>query len=146
MHLTLKFLGEIPVDRQADVLQSMQKAVRGLPPFSAALCGAGGFPNLIRPRVLWIGIHQGAEELTKLAVRLNEALVPLGFEIDKRPYKAHLTLGRVRSLRSIGPVIEKLSDPFESGPFRVNEIHLTKSDLNPAGTVYTVLGRAKLEG
>ena len=146
MHLTLKFLGDVPEDQTDAILLAMQGAVRKNGPFSIALSGTGGFPNLRNPRVLWIGIGHGAQELTGLSIRINEALNPLGFETDKRPYKAHLTLGRVRSQRNIRQVTERMDDAFESDSCTVNEIILFKSDLNPTGAVYTVLGRAKLEG
>lgn len=146
MHLTLKFLGDVPVDQQDAILQAMGETVRSCNPFSTVLAGAGAFPDLNHPRVFWIGIGHGAQELTELSIRLNEALIPLGFEADKRPYKAHLTLGRVRSMRSIRSVTEQLSESFESESFLVNEVMFFKSDLNPAGAVYTVLGRAKMEG
>jgi 2'-5' RNA ligase len=146
MHLTLKFLGDIPTDQQDAILRAMAESVRLFPPFSAVLSGSGGFPDLNHPRVFWIGIGHGAQELTDLSIRLNNALIPLGFEKDKRPYQAHLTLGRVRSMRGISTVAKRLEDPFASESFRVNEIILYKSDLNPAGSVYTVLDRAKMEG
>jgi 2'-5' RNA ligase len=146
MHLTLKFLGDIPFDQQDAILGAMAVSVRLFNPFSAVLSGSGGFPDLGHPRVFWIGIGRGAQELTELSIRLNNALAPLGFEKDKRPYKAHLTLGRVRSMRGISTVAKRLKDPFASESFRVDEIILYQSDLNPAGSVYTVLDRVKMEG
>jgi len=146
IHLTLKFLGEVPVDQKDEILKAAVQAVKSVQPFTVTLSGTGGFPDRKNPRVLWVGILRGAQELTDLSIRLNNALIPLGFEMDKRPFKAHLTLGRVRSMRGVSSVIERMADPFESEPFKVNEINLFKSDLNPTGAVYTVLGCAKMEG
>lgn len=94
LHLTLRFLGATPDDRQRDVATAIAAAARGVSPFGVVLSGGGAFPNPARPRVLWIGIAEGAPELAQLARRLEERLKPLGWPPEGRPFEPHLTLAR----------------------------------------------------
>jgi 2'-5' RNA ligase len=94
LHLTLRFLGATPDERQAGVAAALHAAASGVAPFQIALNGGGAFPNAYRPRVLWIGIQDGADALAALTGRLNEELLPLGWPLDDRPFQPHLTLAR----------------------------------------------------
>jgi 2'-5' RNA ligase len=94
LHLTLRFLGATPDDRQPALVAALREAAAGAAPFEIALGGGGAFPNPSRPRVLWIGIRAGAEELAGLASRLSELLRPLGWPPEDRPFSGHLTLAR----------------------------------------------------
>jgi len=94
LHLTLRFLGATPDERQSEVVAAIGAAAGGMAPFAIALNGGGAFPNAYRPRVLWVGIDAGADELAGLAGRLNDELRPLGWPSDDRPFQGHLTLAR----------------------------------------------------
>jgi 2'-5' RNA ligase len=94
LHLTLRFLGATPDERRADVAAAVGAATQGVAPFPITLNGGGAFPNAYRPRVLWIGIQAGSDELAGLARRLNEELRLVGWPSDDRPFQGHLTLAR----------------------------------------------------
>ena len=94
LHLTLRFLGATPDVRQRELAAVIEKAAEGVGPFPVTLRGAGAFPNPARPRVLWIGIADGARQLGGLAERLNAQLQTLGWTPDDRPFAPHLTLAR----------------------------------------------------
>lgn len=142
-HLTLKFLGEVPEERASAVSDALGGAVSGHSPFEASFEEVGGFPNLRRPRVLWVGIGEGAEPMGALASDVSSALEPLGFEPEKRKFSAHLTLARFKRPRPIGelPAVDVPSQGFE-----VAEVVLFQSHLNPKGARYTALERFALGG
>jgi 2'-5' RNA ligase len=94
LHVTLRFLGATPDERQADVAAALAAVAAVTDSFRIVLSGGGAFPNANAPRVLWIGIAEGSADLGALALRLNEKLVPLGWPADDRPFKPHLTLAR----------------------------------------------------
>ncbi|HEY5488139.1 MAG TPA: RNA 2',3'-cyclic phosphodiesterase [Candidatus Limnocylindrales bacterium] len=94
LHLTLRFLGATPDVRQVELAEAVAAAALDSSTFPVALSGGGAFPNPQRPRVLWLGIEEGAPQLNSLAGRLNGQLVQLGWAADERPLQAHLTLAR----------------------------------------------------
>jgi len=94
LHITLRFLGATPDDRQPDLARAMERATAGIAPFEISLSGAGAFPHAERPRVLWIGIVEGAGALQDLADRVAGELEPLGWPREDKPFAAHLTLAR----------------------------------------------------
>ncbi|MGZ6268806.1 MAG: RNA 2',3'-cyclic phosphodiesterase [Candidatus Limnocylindrales bacterium] len=94
LHVTLRFLGATLDERLAEVAAAVGSAARGLAPFGITLNGGGAFPDARRPRVLWIGIDSGTDELAGLALRLNEELRSLGWPSEDRPFQGHLTLAR----------------------------------------------------
>lgn len=96
LHLTLKFLGDTPVEKVPDVTEALRMALGGFPAGRFTVAGLGTFPNLRRPSVVWAGIHSGMEWLTKVAGLVDTALTPLGFAPEQRAFQPHITLGRVR--------------------------------------------------
>jgi RNA 2',3'-cyclic 3'-phosphodiesterase len=147
LHLTLKFLGDVEEGRIPAVGTKVETAVSSRPAFDVALGGTGAFPNPRRPSVLWIGVPQGAEPMAALAGDIESALAGLGFEREKRPFSAHLTIGRVRPAGNAGRTVERMAEKgFKSDPFKVDSIHLMKSELQRSGAEYTVLRTIKLQG
>jgi 2'-5' RNA ligase len=108
----------------------------------------GVFPSLSRPRVVWAGMTAGAEELAGLASEVEEALVPLGFERERRAFTPHLTLGRVKSVVNVSNLAEAVQRHAEAdfGPLRVDAVYLMRSDLRPSGPVYSPLAELWLRG
>jgi len=94
LHLTLRFLGATPDERQAEIASALATAAAGVAPFRIVLSGGGAFPNASAPRVLWIGIAEGTDHLAGLVGRLNGGLAPLGWPAETRPFTPHLTLAR----------------------------------------------------
>lgn len=112
LHLTVRFLGETPPDLTPDAALAVRDALEGFPAFDVVLAGAGSFPEARKPRALWLGIEQGAEELGALADALDPALEPLGWPRDDRPYRPHLTVARLD--RSSIPASEAVADELRT--------------------------------
>lgn len=139
-HLTLKFLGDIHPEASNDVSEALQRVAERHPPFSIAFGGIGAFPNLARPRVIWLGIKQGASSVSRLAKAVNLELTDLGFSPDNR-FHPHLTLARLRTATNLEPLknILRKYDTIVGGSMRVNEIALMQSQLHRNGAIYTPL-------
>ena len=108
----------------------------------------GVFPGFSSPRVIWIGVSDTSGELEKLAAWLEEALAREGFVREKRKWKAHLTLGRVKSLKERGRLGELIQKEMETdaGKMEVKDITIMRSQLTPKGAIYTSLDKIYLKG
>lgn len=150
IHLTLKFLGQVPEARLGPLAQALADAARGRPAFSVRLAGLGVFPNPERPRVLWLGVEDPGGPLARLQRDLEGALAALGSPREQRGFSPHLTLGRVRreaSARQAAQAGEALQQAgaVDLGELRVVEIVLFRSELRPSGAVYHRLAASPLE-
>ena len=140
LHVTLKFLGDTPAGRVPEVSAALRKSARGVRPFEVAYHGLGTFPPRGVPRVLWIGVEDPTGTLVPLSARIEAEMALLGYPREDRPYHAHLTLGRVRTPRNLVSLQNLLNScTFERRTATVNELMLVRSDLQPAGSVYTTL-------
>jgi 2'-5' RNA ligase len=108
LHLTLRFLGPTDPGRLPEAEAAVQAAVVGSAPFEVGLAGAGVFPNPTRPRVLWLGIGRGIDQLESLTIRLSGALAERGWPHDDRPVRPHLTLARSDGVASGALVARRL--------------------------------------
>ena len=146
IHLTLKFLGNVTAAETEAIKQAMQEAGAGSTPISITSKGIGVFPSIKRPRVLWVGIGGQIDALIELQRTLDEKLAAIGFAKEKRAFKGHLTMGRVKDRidpkRLMGAM--KVHLGFETEPFVADRMTLFKSDLKPTGAVYTKLMQASL--
>jgi 2'-5' RNA ligase len=149
MHLTLKFLGDIPTANMEVLTQMIRAEADSFNCFDIHLTGIGSFPNSKRPRVIYIGIRAPAE-LEAFQRQLESATRRLGYNSEERAFAPHLTIGRVRQnipqddQQKIRRALEasKIDSP---GTAKVNSVHLYKSDLKPTGPVYTKLFSAHLK-
>lgn len=145
MHITLKFCGE----RSPDIIQALASNLENMKkegPFSIYIEGVGGFPSLLKPRVVWTGIKGDIQRLHSVQREIEEAAFHAGIPVEERPYSPHLTLGR-RSAAS--PLPEKTRKAMESDslllePWTINEIILMQSELSRFGARYTPLGLFKI--
>ena len=139
-HLTLKFLGDVRPETVDVVSEAIQNVADAQAPFSIQLGGVGAFPNLMRPRVLWVGIKHGVLTVSHLAKAVNLELKHLGFPTDNR-FHPHLTLARLRDPMNLEPLKDVLRqyDTIDDAVVRVNEITLMQSQLHPNGAIYTPL-------
>lgn len=135
IHLTLKFLGNV----DAASLPTITEALLGIrfPAFTMRAGGIHAFPGNGKPRVLWLGLKEGASECADLADLVNHALVPAGFKAEGPPFHSHITLGRVKrhggdNLRT---ALRNREIPWP--PFTVDCFSLWHSDTLPEGPVYT---------
>lgn len=153
IHLTLKFLGQVPSDQIDLILSSLRTAVATHHAFTLEVADAGCFPNLHRPRVVWVGIKEDApgNRLAHLQRSVENAISPLGYPTEQRGFSPHLTLGRLArdvrpgDLKKVGDVIAA-SQVGSLGRWDVINVALIKSDLKPTGAVYTILAHAPLAG
>ena len=148
-HLTLKFLGNVPASRVAAIAEALVDAAARSPALRLRLDGTGTFPERGAPRVLWVGLAGETDGLTALRSRIEEALQPLGFAPEGRPFHPHLTLARMgdRSARSDrNRASDALSSsPFEPGlPFAVESVSLMRSILRREGARYVRLASIPL--
>ena len=102
LHITLRFLGPTPDARVAGVAAAVSAIAAGAAPITVRISGADAFPPVGRPRTLWLDLDRGADELAALAARLDDALADVGWERERRPFRAHLTLARADGVRA-GP-------------------------------------------
>lgn len=147
LHFTLKFLGEIPQERVPDVGEAV-RSVAQTKPFEIAVGGLGAFPNLRTPRVLWVGVTEGAGDLAALARRVEDALFRVHFPREVRPFEPHLTIGRIRQ-GSGGPDLARAlerSGDAKIGRQRVEWVVVMESRLGPKGPTYVVLESVRLGG
>jgi 2'-5' RNA ligase len=149
VHLTLKFLGEVDDKLVPKIEEALAAVAAGAKPFPLSLSGCGCFPNARAPRVLWVGLGGGAGEAGALAAAVDEALAPLGFDREKRPFKAHLTIGRAKDPReAAGTAARKLSQlgEFAAPAERLTAMSLVKSTLTREGSIYEEIGTWRLGG
>jgi 2'-5' RNA ligase len=149
IHLTLKFLGEVPANKVDAIAEAMRDACTSHPPFSFAINGLGCFPNPRRPRVIWVGVDEPSGTLAHLQRDVERAMKPLGFAPEERKFHPHLTLGRVK--RGTPGELRTLSEYISHGQAKIGEMQATsvsliRSDLRPDGAVYTELAAALLSG
>lgn len=151
MHLTLKFLGNVPADKIKAVEKAIAQASQGARSFKIALRGLGCFPAPSRPNVIWVGVEGDLGPLAALQRGIEDNLAALGYAPEKRDYTPHLTLGRVakqvdsRQRRRIGELMETIRVD-SLGEMQAREVSLIRSDLSPAGARYTLLAAIPLGG
>jgi len=148
MHLTLKFLGNIEqenVQKISDVLKTIAAVFSA---FNIQFSQIGAFPNHERPRVIWLGIEKGSEALRLLNNKIECELEKIGFQKEKREYKSHLTLGRVKSLKNISGLSRLINEAeFQfQDEIKIDRLILFQSTLTSKGALYTPLTQQSLVG
>jgi 2'-5' RNA ligase len=150
IHLTLFFLGDILPERQAPIEAALSVVARHAHPFTFSVQGAGAFPNLNRPRVIWVGIEEPTGQLALLHRAVNEAIANVGFQPEDRRFSPHLTLGRIRQRASredaqaVGEAVRR-AEVGHLGDAPVEEMILFRSVLKSSGAEYTPLARFAIE-
>lgn len=143
MHLTLKFLGDVESTQVAEILGALTDVTQRCRKVTTLrLSSAGAFPGVKRPQILWVGVEGDLAALSHLQQQLEQALEPLGFAPEGRPFRAHLTLGRVRQdasaqqRASLGDLLAKLPAPPPVA-WTPDAPVLFQSTLMPTGAIYT---------
>ncbi len=147
LHLTLKFLDEVAPEREIEVMRSLDNAVQGIGQFRLATSGFGAFPNARRARVIWVGFEPEPElELVQHGV--EEGMRQIGFPLEARPFRPHMTIGRVKQgvhpsrLAELDSLLERLQIAAETV---VESVDLMQSELSRSGARYTRRHAAMLE-
>ncbi|HSM37358.1 MAG TPA: RNA 2',3'-cyclic phosphodiesterase [Longimicrobiales bacterium] len=146
LHLTLKFLGEVPKDRVARVKSSLAAVAAKSRPFEVKLGGFGAFPSLRKPRVIWAGAY-ASPELRCLKHDLEWEFAALGYAREARAFHPHLTLGRARPEAAAGDFrdLEDLVEPLKyQGTLTVSSVVLLRSTLSPQGASYDTIDTVRL--
>jgi 2'-5' RNA ligase len=137
-HLTLLFLGRAPVNRVPRLVERAGPAVVATPPMTLRLSGGGRFGSVRRPQVAWAGLVGDVEPLTELARRLAAAAKSLDLQVEDRPFRAHLTLGRWRPRQPAdGSLTDRLAG-YRGPAWPVTEVRLIESHLGPKPTYQTL--------
>ena len=151
IHLTLKFLGNVPAGKIDAVTQVMTASAARSSPFQLDVGGLGAFPNLKRVQVVWVGLGGQLDRLKSLQQSLESGLEPLGFAAEKRSFSPHLTLARVGNeatpaeRQHLGELIAA-TDFASQSAIRVNGIVLMRSQLTPRGAIYSRMASTQLGG
>jgi 2'-5' RNA ligase len=149
VHLTLKFLGNIPASKIEPVIAAVTQAVGGHSGFELVLGGAGSFPSRGSPRVLWLGVEGDMEPLNALQQSVEDALSALGFKREQRGFNPHLTLARIREGSHSEDCQRALESLMSIGlplamPIPVSSVHVMKTTLHPQGAIHESLSAASL--
>ena len=149
IHLTLKFLGNIPTSDIDMIAQAMTDAAKRITPFHLETEALGTFPNLKRVQVVWVGLGGEVDKLKRLQQLVETKLTHLGFAAEQRLFKPHLTLARLGKevppgeRQRLGELIAATS--FETGErVKVNSINLIRSQLTREGAIYSRISSAEL--
>ena len=140
MHLTLKFLGDTDEDLIGDIEKTIKDSAKNIQSFQITLKNIGVFPNQNYIKVAWIGV-ENTETLKQIAETIDKKLQNLGFEKEKRPFSAHLTIARVKSARNKEKLIQ-LINKYQNTEFQkiqIDKIIIKKSALTQKGPIYTNL-------
>ena len=149
IHLTLKFLGNIAIERTGEITRAMEEAAQGMPPFHLEVKDLGVFPNLKRAQVAWVGISGEVDKLGQLQQRIESNLACLDFAPESRPFVSHLTIARLRNQASLderqrfGQLIAGAR--FEAGAIEVDAISLMRSQLTREGAIYSRISSVLLK-
>ena len=149
MHWTLKFLGNLDMLDIPPVCEAVKRAVEPLAGFDIEAKGAGAFPDVRRPRTVWIGTGRGSDQMIVLHDAIDFELAKLGYRGENRRFRPHLTIGRVRQspegIDELGRLIEQHAD-FDGGVALVDEVVVFSSELSAGGPTYEPLCHAELKG
>jgi len=147
MHITLSFLGDTHEEKIPDLKKVIENVVNDFPILKLEFKGCGIFKNLRDPRVIWFGLEEN-EILRHLKVSLDQAIEPYGFIPEKREFRPHLTLARIKWIRDIS-VLKDLIETYEDEHVQLSEVDQVifyESILRPDGPEYLPLHKSKLVG
>jgi 2'-5' RNA ligase len=147
LHVTIAFLGQVTEPMVSSLSSVLAPAAAAIPSFDMACAGLGAFPDPGHPRVIWAGVSSPGGELEFLHSRVVGILGETGFNLDGKPFRSHVTIGRVRALGDGGLdacLAGEAPDGF--GETRVADLACYRSDLDPKGADYQLLWRTPLTG
>ncbi len=140
IHITIRFLGETTLTTLNEIKNILNGLANIVRPFIISIRGIGAFPNALRPRVIWIGISEGFENLALIRRYIDNEIIRLKLDVheDEHGFSPHITIARVKSLRNINRFVEFYQSykDFELGKSPVSKIKLKQSTLTPRGPIY----------
>lgn len=145
LHFTLRFLGDIDSSSIPVLKKAVESQIGNFSRFDINLSGLGCFPNMNRPRVVWVAAGGDIEIMKRLASGVEEACRQSGYGPADKPFAPHLTIGRVKFPSGTERLTESLKTTrFETESFSVDKVVIYKSDLTPRGPIYTSMGEIML--
>ena len=149
-HLTLRFLGKVGAERVNALSEAMREVCNGFARLKLVAKGVGCFPNLRRPRVIWVGVGDEAGQLVQLQQRIQEATEPFTSEEAEKRFHGHVTLGRVKEIgRKESKMLAERAERMEArifGEWHGDEVGILKSELTPEGARHSCIERIPLRG
>lgn len=138
MHLTLKFLGDTHKDRVEPLVEAVTGICQNVVPFPISVTGAGAYPSLRKPRVLWAGVVENSHTLKRLVKSIEEETEKLGWERERREFSPHITIGRIKGNMNIARLTTAVREIKDEhwGDQEAGEVVLYSSELKPGGAVY----------
>jgi 2'-5' RNA ligase len=149
IHLTVKFIGDYEERKLDRLVDEVRKAALRSPRFTALLGGCGAFPSPKKARVIWVDMHKGGEEAAVVARKVDSRLGKIGVKRENRPFRSHLTLGRLKRPKDCSDMLDDMEEDLEElakMPFDVHEIVLYRSILSSKGPTYVPLQHIELGG
>ena len=145
IHLTLKFFGNVAIERIPKISAAVERAVKKFPPVPIDIGHTGVFPNPRRAQVLWIGVSDPTGKLSELQQQLEHECAKDGFEKEDRAYRPHLTIARLRKQEGARLLAnDHLRMDFEPAEITLSELIVFRSELSSKGSRYTAISRHKL--
>ena len=145
IHLTLKFFGNVAVDRIERISDAARRAVKEFSKFEIVVGGTGVFPRPSRAQVLWIGVDDPSGKLSALQESLENECASEGFEKEERAYRPHLTIARIRKPEGAKRLADAhLKMQFKLIEVQLKELTLFRSELTSKGSKYTTISRHHL--
>ena len=145
IHLTLKFFGNVELDKLATISDAASRTVKEFSSFQIDIGNTGVFPRPSRPQVLWIGVNDSSGELSRLQRQLENECAKTGFEKEGRAYRPHLTIARLRKPEGARQLADAhLQMEFEPTEIELKELIVFRSELSSKGSRYTAISRHQL--
>jgi len=146
LHLTLKFLGDIDEMRLKSLFEAVEETAGQLLNFKLQISGTGAFPSPRNARILWLGVRDERGSLPRLNEILETECERKGFEKERRNFKPHLTIARLREPPQSKELVGKhLRNDFASIEFEVSEIVIYESQLQKSGSIYSIVSKHKFK-
>jgi 2'-5' RNA ligase len=139
IHFTMRFLGDTPLTK-IDEIESCLSGIK-IEPFDIMVYGVGAFPTKRKPRVIWVGVTQNADQIRNLKIEIDSHLRKLGYRPEKMKFTPHATIARVRYIKDAERLANNLDDLAEQpiGSMSVSKFNMKKSTLTPSGPIYETL-------
>ncbi|PQO35119.1 RNA 2',3'-cyclic phosphodiesterase [Blastopirellula marina] len=147
MHITLSFLGDVTPEETVEISRAAMRGAEKVSSFDFTIAGPGAFPDIERPRTLWLGLSQGAEQFCQMQSAIAEELAAIGYPETARKFHPHLSLGRIKrptpQLKNLTELLKEYAD-YEAGVSPAMEASIYASQLERRGPKYTLIGHAEL--
>ncbi len=146
LHLTLKFLGDIDQIQLENLIKAVENTASRISNFRLQISGTGVFPSSRKARILWLGLKDETGNLQNLNKVLETECEQIGFAKEKRNFKPHLTIARLREPHKSKELVERhLENEFKADEFQVSRVAIYENRLQKSGSIYVAIKNAELK-